>query len=673
LHESLSVRRRFQAAFGFAVLALAFTAFVNVQANRQRADTMNRVQSLRMAQNGTQELFEALVVQESAVQGFLATGHEYYLQQYATGASDERAEVTQLRTRLDGYRRPMSDLDAVVAASAAWRGAVQRDIAAQRSGQPDPDGDRVRGEQHKRLFDALDARVETLEIDTNTDLNAGRRSYDYAVACVTRMLYISVAVAGVLLGVLLLLVRRWVLVPLGRISSAVRAVSGGALDTPIPGAGPPELARLGNDVDAMRVRVLSEGEAALRANAALAEAEEELRLLVGSVRDGILRLDRDGNVTAYSAGFERITGYPASEMVGRNARDFTTPDEQENHHLDRVLAEAMAKGTAERQSWRRRADGSRFMANSVTTPIRDADGEIQGFAVVTRDVTAMWEAEQALAVANVHLADRAQELERTNELLHESNRALVAANRELEAFSYSVSHDLRAPLRAIHGFTRILVEEHRPSLDDKATDYLDRVAGNAVRMSTLIDDLLAFSKLRRSTLSKTSTSLTEVARSAWDELAPMRADQKVALRIAELPTLMADPRLLKQVFVNLLGNALKFSAGREPVSIVIESGTDPEGTGQPVITVRDNGIGFDPEHADRLFGVFKRLHADDYEGTGIGLSIVARIVARHGGRVWACAKPGEGASFSFTLGPDSVPGTSIQVPDGVDAVIDVGA
>src|SRR5262249_26860245 len=199
-------------------------------------------------------------------------------------------------------------------------------------------------------------------------------------------------------GVLLLLVRRWVLAPLGRISTAVRKVSSGALDTPIPGVGPPELARLGNDVDAMRVRVLSEAEAALRANAALADAEEELRLLVGSVRDGILRLDRDGTVTAFSAGFERITGYPASEMVGRNAKDFTTPEEQVHHHLDQVLAEAIAKGTAERQSWRRRLDGSRFMANSVTTPIRDAEGEVQGFAVVTRDVTAMWEAEQALAV-----------------------------------------------------------------------------------------------------------------------------------------------------------------------------------------------------------------------------------------------------------------------------------
>src|SRR5262249_29254870 len=153
---------------------------------------------------------EALVAQESSVQGFLATGHEYYLQQYATGASAERREVTELRPRLEGYRRPTSDLDAVVTASAAWRAAVQRDIAAQRSGRLDPNGDRIRGEQHKQLFDTLDARVQMLEADTNTKLSAARHSYDVAVACVTRMLYIGVAVAGVLLGVLLLLVRRWV-------------------------------------------------------------------------------------------------------------------------------------------------------------------------------------------------------------------------------------------------------------------------------------------------------------------------------------------------------------------------------------------------------------------------------------------------------------------------------
>ena len=671
LHGSLSVRRRFQAAFAFALLALALTAFINVQANAQRAGTMDRVHQLRTAQAGTQRMFEALVDQESAVQGFLATGHEVYLTTFTTGVSGERREVVQLRLLLAGRPRERADLQAVITASVAWHAAVGRDLAAHRSGRVDPDGDRVRGERHKTLFDALAARVEQLEAATNADLAAARHSYDAAVACVTRMLYISVAVAGLLLGLLLLLVRRWVLIPLGRISAAVRAVSGGALDTPIPGVGPPELARLGLDVDAMRVRVLSEAEAARRANSALQEAEAQLRLLVESVRDyAIMRLDSDGIITEWNAGAEEVTGYPAAEVVGRSA-DTLLAGERADHRLQGLLAEAVEQGSAERQSWQRRADGSPFMVNAVTTPIRDSAGQVQGFAVVARDVTAMYEAEQALAVANVHLADRADELERTNGLLHETNRALVAANRELEAFSYSVSHDLRAPLRAIHGFTRILVEDHREGLDPEAADYLDRVAGNAVRMGALIDDLLAFSKLRSSTLAKTSTSLTQVARWAWDELAPMRAEQDVELRIASLPTVMADPRLVKQVFVNLLGNALKFSAGRESARIDIECGTDPEDTGEPVITVRDNGIGFDPRYSDRLFGVFKRLHsADDFEGTGIGLSIVARIVTRHGGRVWASAEPGEGATFSFTLGPDTRPGAQIQMPD---VAVDVGA
>ena len=175
-------------------------------------------------------------------------------------------------------------------------------------------------------------------------------------------------------------------------------------------------------------------------------------------------------------------------------------------------------------------------------------------------------------------------------------------------------------------------------------------------MSQLIDDLLAFSKLRSLPLAKTATPLAEVVRSAWEELNPGSLEPRVVLEIAELPTLPVDPSLLRQVFVNLLGNATKFSAGVARPHLDVECGADPAGTGQPVITVRDNGIGFDADQAERLFDVFTRLHTEqEYEGTGIGLSIVHRIITRHGGRVWAEAGAGQGATFSFTLGPDTLP------------------
>jgi light-regulated signal transduction histidine kinase (bacteriophytochrome) len=265
-------------------------------------------------------------------------------------------------------------------------------------------------------------------------------------------------------------------------------------------------------------------------------------------------------------------------------------------------------------------------------------------------------AEETLNLPHEQLAEHAARLQETAERQEATNRDLVATNHELEAFSYTVSHDLRAPLRAIAGYSRILLEDHANDLNRQALSYLDRVVTNTTRMSQLIDDLLAFSQLRRSPLVKTATPLVDVVRSAWQELSPEDAELPVVLTIGDLPTLSVDPSLICQVFVNLLGNAVKFSAGKPHPRLDVDCGVDPQASGQPVISVRDNGIGFDSAYAAKLFDVFTRLPTEqEYEGTGIGLSIVQRIVSRHGGRAWAQATPGQGAVFSFTLGPDTLP------------------
>ena len=223
---------------------------------------------------------------------------------------------------------------------------------------------------------------------------------------------------------------------------------------------------------------------------------------------------------------------------------------------------------------------------------------------------------------------------------------LRAANRELEAFSYSVSHDLRAPLRAIAGFVQILDEEHRGTLDDQGRHYLERVKVNAQRMGELIDDLLAFSRIGRTTMIRQTVDLTSIATAvARDLIAASGRD--IELKISTLQPCYGEGALLNQVFVNLISNAIKFTA-KVPDPVITIGCTSSDGV--TTYFVRDNGVGFDERYAEKLFGVFQRLHrSDEYEGTGVGLAIVNRIVSRHGGRVWAEGKPNEGATFYFTL------------------------
>lgn len=259
---------------------------------------------------------------------------------------------------------------------------------------------------------------------------------------------------------------------------------------------------------------------------------------------------------------------------------------------------------------------------------------------------------RALETANEDLerrvADRTAELE--------------AANKELEAFSYSVAHDLRAPLRAMDGFSKMVVEDFAPHLPVEAQRYLHLVRDNAQQMGRLIDDLLTFSRLGRKPLEKQRVNTTDLVRQVVRDLQEEQAGREVTIQIGALPDCTADPVLLKQVFANLLSNALKFTRTRTEPSIEVQSRADGS---EPVYFVRDNGVGFDMQYAAKLFGVFQRLHrAEEFEGTGVGLAIVQRIIHRHGGRAWAEAAVEKGATFYFTLGGASHDGGSSRNPSG---------
>ncbi len=350
---------------------------------------------------------------------------------------------------------------------------------------------------------------------------------------------------------------------------------------------------------------------------------ERIRLLVESIKDyAIIILNLDGKVTTWNAGAERIKGYSGREIIGRPFS--LLYGEDDGDRCARQLAIAGSEGRTEDECWIVRKDGSQFWANVVVTRIDDASGKATGFGIVLRDMTER----------KLHEGE-----------LQAKNQALEAAVRELDAFSYSVSHDLRAPLRAIAGFSRILLEENSASIDPQSCEYLHLVRDNAVQMGQLVDDLLAFSRLNRTSLKRQTVRMAALAAQAARE--HQLEGRTVDVAIGLLPNIIGDPGLMKLVLGNLIGNAIKFTQKCDKPQI--EVGACQKG-GEQIIYVRDNGVGFDMRYADKLFGVFQRLHrAEDFEGTGVGLAIVQRIVERHGQRVWAEAEEGKGATFFFTV------------------------
>jgi PAS domain S-box-containing protein len=374
-----------------------------------------------------------------------------------------------------------------------------------------------------------------------------------------------------------------------------------------------------------------------RVEAALRQSEERFRLLVEGVKDyAIYILDVEGRVATWNMGAERLEGYRANEIIGKPLATFFTPEDVADGVPDEALKKAAVEGQVFNEGWRVRKDGSRFWSQGILTALRDESGWLHGFAKIARDMTREKNDAEEIRQLNATLEQRVSD--RTSEL--------QAANEELEAFSYSVSHDLRAPLRHISGYVEILQTE-AADLDENARRHLDTIASSSKQMGDLIDALLAFSRMGRAEMHQENVPLAELVEEARRELANDIKDRNLEWEIGPLPKVRGDHVMLRQVVVNLLANALKYTRTRELARIEIGAKTDRD---KVVFFIRDNGVGFDMRYADKLFGVFQRLHrSDEFEGTGIGLANVRRIIHRHGGRAWAESSTGYGATFFFSV------------------------
>jgi PAS domain S-box-containing protein len=364
------------------------------------------------------------------------------------------------------------------------------------------------------------------------------------------------------------------------------------------------------------------------------EAELRYRLLIEGVTDyAIYSLDRTGTVTSWNSGAQRIKGYTAEEIIGKHFSQFYTKEDAAAGLPAQVLqAAASSAGHYEGEGWRVRKDGSMFWSSVVVTPVRDEAGELVGYSKITRDITDRMRLLEKVKQHAEELEVRIAESERTN--------------AELEAFSYSVSHDLRAPLRAIEGFSDIILTDFGGELPPQVGELLQNIITSSVRMNRLVQDLLNYSRLSRIEIKASRVNVAKAVSLAC-ELIEEGLRDKITLSVSPAFAVSAHLATLTQILFNLINNGLKFyPPGTTPH---VEVKAQREGR-NIVIGVYDAGIGIAPQHQERIFQVFERLHAiEEYPGTGIGLAIVKRGITRMGGTVWVESAPGKGSKFFISL------------------------
>jgi PAS domain S-box-containing protein len=362
----------------------------------------------------------------------------------------------------------------------------------------------------------------------------------------------------------------------------------------------------------------------------------KFKAIIESTDDAIISKSLTGIIESWNHGAEKMFGYTAKEAIGRPMTMLIPPDrlKEETDILSRI---SRGEQIDHFETVRCRKDGRLLDISTTISPILDEDGNVIGASKIARDITARKQAEEKIKELNQNLELR----------VTERTAQLEASGKDMEDFNYNISHDLRAPLRAINGFSKILQEEYVDRLDDEGRRQLSVICDNAQKMGELIDGLLAFSRIGRVETECSTINMQNLVTDVWEELKPDMTVRNVHLELRDLPPAEGDATMMHQVVFNLLSNAVKFTKHNADTRIEVGGQT---GERETIYHVKDNGVGFNMQYADKLFGVFLRLHGmDEFEGTGIGLAIVKRIIAKHGGRVWAEGQPNEGATIYFAL------------------------
>lgn len=367
---------------------------------------------------------------------------------------------------------------------------------------------------------------------------------------------------------------------------------------------------------------------------ALVESEEKFRLAFMTSPESIsINRLSDGVFMTINEGFQRLTGYSEDDVIGKSSLEINLWEESYRNIFTQRLQNY---GYIENFEIKCKAKNGEIRSGLMSARIINTQDDPH-VIVITRDITELKKVMEELNLLNAELEQRVQE--RTSQLRE--------VNQELEAFAYSISHDLRAPLRAIDGFTHIFMDDNSSKLDNEAKRICSIIIENTAHMGHLIDDLLAFSKISRSEMSLSEINMGQIVDAVFNNLVTSGQHKQVKTSIQKLGNAIGDDSMIRQVWTNLISNALKFTSKKEDPEIAIsfEAGKD-----EVIYSISDNGAGFDKKYINKIFGVFQRLHSqDEFEGTGVGLAIVQRIIVRHGGRVWAEGEPGKGAIFYFSL------------------------